>query len=527
MSNIIHLLHQHTKNRPDHLAFAWGKDEGISYQAFTHKISALSAGLKRLGIKKSDRVLIFLPLSLELYLSMFAVQQIGAIAVFLDSWARRDQLRLCAEVASPQAIISFEKAFLSLQDIPELMQIPIQIVSGKNERSYTAQLLSLLETSESAPIEPVDPDDTALITFTTGSSGTPKGANRTHRFLASQHDALKNVIPYLQKDTDLPTFPIFALNNLASGVTTILPKIDLAIPSPQDGAILTDQILKHQITCTTLSPSLFIKVAQSCHEQKIELSSLRRIVTGGAPISRDHVAQFKTIAPAANILVLYGSTEVEPISHIAADEMLKASQKGEGVNVGPISKELDYKFIEIRKEPIYLAEKGWKEWEVKKGEIGELVVSGPHVCEGYYNNKEAFYKTKIQDPNGKIWHRTGDLGSIDDNGCLWIVGRVHSAILREGRFLFPVQAELLLRQIPFVDQAAFLGIQDPLLGEKTCAVISIKKGAQAPPDLSNFITKWLEQSHFPVDEVKLIDVIPMDPRHHSKVEYKTLLEMLQ
>lgn len=525
-NNIIHLLHKHSSTRPNHLAFKWGA-EAISYKEFTQKISSVANGLKKLGIEKGDRVLIFVPLSLELYLSMFAVQQLGAIAVFLDSWARRDQLSLCAEIAAPIAMISFERAFLGLQDIPELVKIPTKIVVGPANQSYSAPLETLSKAEEECSIESVALDDTALITFTTGSSGTPKGANRTHRFLAAQHEALRQVIPYSESDTDLPTFPIFALNNLASGVTTILPEIDLANPSLQDGETLANQILKHQISCSTLSPSLFIKVANYCYEKKIQLPFLRRVVTGGAPISNDNVAQFKTIAPTAKILVLYGSTEVEPIAHIEADEMLADCEKGEGVNVGPISKDLDYKFIRITKESILLNDRGWEEWEVNKGDVGELIVSGPHVCEGYYNNEEAFYRAKIRDEKGKIWHRTGDLGSVDDRGCLWFVGRVHNAILRDGKFLFPVQAELLLKKMAFVQQAAFLGLEDPLLGERACVVVSLKTQIDESSNLAKQISNLLEKHNIPVDEVKFVENIPMDPRHHSKVEYSQLIKTLQ
>ena len=306
----------------------------------------------------------------------------------------------------------------------------------------------------------------------------------------------------------------------------MLTEIDLANPSLQDGEILTNQILKHQISCSTLSPSLFIKVANYCYEKKIQLPSLRRVVTGGAPISKDNVAQFKTIAPTAKILVLYGSTEVEPIAHIEADEMLADCEKGEGVNVGPISKDLEYKFLRITKETIRLGNLGWEEWEVNKGEVGELVVSGPHVCEGYYNNEEAFYRAKIRDEHGKVWHRTGDLGSVDGRGCLWFVGRVHNAILRDGKFLFPVQTELLLKKMAFVQQAAFLGLKDPLLGERACVVVSLKSQTDKSSDLTKQISKLLEKHQIPVDEVKFVENIPMDPRHHSKVEYANLRKQL-
>src|SRR6185503_17258762 len=109
-----------------------------------------------------------------------------------------------------------------------------------------------------APIEAVASEQTALITFTTGSTGTPKGANRTHRFLSAQHQALRRIIPYEPGDLDLPAFPIFSLNNLASGVSTVVPAINLAAPSPSDSAALCNQIQHGRVTCATLSPSMFV-----------------------------------------------------------------------------------------------------------------------------------------------------------------------------------------------------------------------------------------------------------------------------
>lgn len=527
IGNIIHLLHKHAENDPDRLALIWGSGQSISYSDLAQKIGSLARGFQKLGIEKGDRVLIFLPFGLDLYLSMFAVQHLGAIAVFLDSWARRDQLGLCAQIARPKAMVSSEKAFQLSKEIPEMDQIPIKIAAGPS-KEYSIRLEALSGGKKSCPIEPVNPDDTALITFTTGSSGIPKGANRTHHFLAEQHRVLAEVIPYRGDEIDLPVFPIFALNNLASGITTLLPAIDLAAPTAKDGEILAEQIEAYSISCCTLSPSLFMQIAASCRKS---LPSLERVVTGGAPIGNDHVERFKTIAPKAEIIILYGSTEVEPISHIEANEMLAYSQTRaqirEGVNVGRISSGLNYKFLKITKEEIDLEKSGWPDWEAEKGKPGELIVSGSHVCEGYYNDEAAFKKAKIRDPNGTIWHRTGDVGTIDEEGYLWFVGRVHNAICRAGQLLFPVHPEMLLKKLPFVRQAAYLGLPDLKLGEKACAIVALQAEIEKNRSFIDKIGDFLKEHRIPADEIKIIDEIPMDPRHHSKVEYSKLAMQLQ
>jgi acyl-CoA synthetase (AMP-forming)/AMP-acid ligase II len=541
-NNVICFLEEHARLSPERIALEWVSREtmhgwnGVSplihalikNKDFYEKICTVSAGLKRLGISKGDRVIIFVPLSLELYLTMFAVQRSGAIAVFLDSWARKGHLGVCAQVVRPKAMISFEKALELCLGVPELANIQVKIVVGPHEKRYTSDLEKLLRCTEGVEIEPVESNDTALITFTTGSSGVPKGADRTHKFLAAQHRALDKEIPYIEKDVDLPVFPIFSLNNLAAGVTTVLPAIDLASPSDRDAAIIVSQIFSQKISCCTVSPSIFIKIAQHCRINNIVLDTLRRVVTGGAPVSKDNVRDFKAIAPQAEILVLYGSTEVEPIAGIEANEMLQDKSEGEGVNVGRISPDLEYKFIRIFRGNIELGPKGWQEWEVEKGKAGELVVSGAHVCENYYNNPEAFKSTKIKEANGKIWHRSGDVGILDEKGRLWLVGRVHNTIVRQNEYLFPVHAEILLKRLDFVRQSAFLGIEDAKLGERACAVFSLKDGfkRELKEQYANTIMKLLRDNKIPVDEVRMVEEIPMDPRHHSKVEYSKLREML-
>lgn len=541
-NNVISFLDKHAQLFPGKVALQWVirkiiqawdgtsnlSHESITYKDLVGKINAVSGGLKKIGIGKGDRVIIFVPLSVELYVTMFAVQRLGAIAVFLDSWARKDHLGVCAQVVAPKAMISFEKAFQLCAAVPELANIQVKVVVGPHEMNYISDLESLLKSPRQADIEPVESNDTALITFTTGSSGVPKGANRTHKFLAAQHRALDKEIPYQEDDRDLPVFPIFSLNNLAGGVTTILPAIDLAAPSDKDAAIIINQFFSANITCCTVSPSIFVNIAEYCRKNQIILKNLRRIVTGGAPVSKDNIKNFKAIAPTAEILVLYGSTEVEPIAHIEANEMLQDESEREGVNVGRISEDLDYKFIKISRKNVEISEKGWQEWEVEKGKAGELIVSGAHVCENYYNNLEAFKATKIKEATGKIWHRTGDVGILDERGRLWLVGRVHNTIVRENEYLFPVHSEILLKRLDFVRQAAFLGIEDVKLGEKAFAVFSLKEGFK-PENIEKYVAairNILGENKIPVDEVKIVKEIPMDPRHHSKVEYSKLKEMI-
>jgi acyl-CoA synthetase (AMP-forming)/AMP-acid ligase II len=546
-NNVVSFLKEHKNKFPNNKILSWVNPEdlkkwngdintAIPHQSVTvseldFMVGILSHEFKNLGIQFNDRVILFLPMSLYMYAAMFALQKMGAIPTFLDSWARRDQMGVSAKVAKPAAMISADRAFMYLSDVPEINEIKIKIVAGAVTSSiaYVARLEELLGKKIYDDEAPVEKEHTALITFTTGSSGTPKGADRSHRFLAAQHYALNRHLPYGSADKDLPVFPIFSLNNLAAGVETIIPAIDVGQPAATDAAVLYVQMKSSGVTCTTLSPSLFNELANFCIAKNLKLDFLKRVVTGGAPISRDDVTRMKSVAEKAEILVLYGSTEVEPMAHIEATEMLADTSDQDpeiveiGVNVGHIDSGLKYHFIKISKENVFInGQSDWNQQLALPHEVGELIVAGEHVCEKYFNNDEAFFRAKIRDEKGIVWHRTGDLGLVDEKDNLWIVGRVHNAIKRSENYFFPVRAEIILKKFSFVQKAAFLGVPDTLLNEKTYAVFSTVPGLNEIEKYKNEIRRVMEKNNFIVDEIIHIDDIPMDPRHHSKVEYDIL-----
>jgi acyl-CoA synthetase (AMP-forming)/AMP-acid ligase II len=542
-NNALSFLEINGERFPDKTALKWVQNtiagawdgtsslihESLSYRDLVRKSACIARGLKNVGLVSGNRVIMYLPMSPELYLTMFAVLRIGAVAVFLDTWATKEQIGFCVSRTRPSAMISTEKAFTLVAAVPELRAIPVKITAGGYSAEFACDLASLLVEKEEEIMEPVCPETPALITFTTGSSGLPKGAVRTHGFLAAQHRSLNRCIPYHKEDIDLTTFPIFSLNSLASGITVVLPAINLTAPSQNDPRLLAEQISSARVTCCMLSPQLFSDVAEYCGKNRMELSTLRRAATGGAPVGKETIRKFRTIAPQASVLVLYGSTEAEPIASIEAEEMLKDTGEEIGVNVGRIVDDLEFKFIKIHRGPVELGAKGWNEWESATAEAGELVVSGSHVCHEYYQDPASFCANKIQDTNGKVWHRTGDVGVLDPRGRLWIIGRVHNAILRSGWYLYPVRAEMLLKTLTFVRQAAYVGIADASSGERACAVISLHRESH-PEDSATYeliARSALEGKGIPVDEVRIIEEIPMDPRHRSKVEYSILREMVK
>jgi acyl-CoA synthetase (AMP-forming)/AMP-acid ligase II len=278
-----------------------------------------------------------------------------------------------------------------------------------------------------------------------------------------------------------------------------------------------------------------------CLEKGEKLPELRRVAAGGAAVSRDVVEEFTKIAPNAELVVMYGSTEAEPMTHITGKEMLAQRSVTEddpelvdaGVNVGHFADGLQFKFIKIVRGPVEInSDDQWSQLEVPQGHVGELLVAGEHVCRAYYNNPDAFKKSKIRDHKDIVWHRTGDLARVDDKGYVWIVGRIHNVIERDGNYLFPVQAEVVLKRQPYTRLAAYLGVPDEKLGEKTVCVIAPKnineiKDEKLCKERETESRRVMTKNGIPVDQVIFHPDIPMDLRHRSKVEYGVLRDELK
>ena len=498
--------------------------DSINWEDLLTRVEKASRGLSENGFKKGDRALLFIPMSVDLYVAMFAVFRLGGVAVFLDAFARQTQLEACAKLANPKAFFGSPEAHFLRSFLPETLgQIPIQIVSsGESDGALT---FAQLEGGD-GPIPSmalVSAEDTALVTFTTGSSGVPKGANRTHGFLSAQHHALATELPFEAGESDMPAFPIFLLHNIACGLTTVVPAVNFTQPAASDPHRVLRQLLHEDLHTASMSPALLESLSKLCIQQGKPLP-LRRLFTGGAPVGPELVRLVEQAAPEADLLIFYGSTEAEPIAHISGREMLdwistdSDFSNQEGVCVGHLSSLIQLALIPIQKGPVELGEDPMMTHHLSDGHVGEVVVAGDHVCTAYYENHQAFLDNKIREGE-RIWHRTGDLGRIDAKKRLWLVGRVHNAIHRNGRLLFPVGPEQILKRCPGVKQAAYLGIPNPKLGEETWAVITLE------PDHSvnlERLKKELEDAGFPVDTMTTTEKIPMDPRHNSKVDYGKL-----
>lgn len=516
--NIAEVLHTRASERGDAPALIdmhRGRDR-ITTFAELERASARGARLLlESGLGSGDTVLILHPMSAELYIAVMALFRAGMTAMFLDPSAGREHIERCCALRPPAALIASPKAHLLRLVSPALRRIPRHLCFSRFMPGCIPWSRSGL-LDPHLPVTPCEPDWPALITFTSGSTGLPKAAVRSHGFLLAQHRVLERAIRLTAGAVDLTTLPVFVLANLASGVTSLLPDADLRQPGAIKAAPILSQIERHHPGSVAASPALLERLCDACEASGRPVSGFRYVFTGGAPVFPDHLERFTASFAGAEVVAVYGSTEAEPIAHIARKEMTAADMAdmsaGAGLLVGRPVDEILVRVLAPRwGTPLdVLDDREFSALCLPGGEVGEIVVSGGHVLKGYLNGV-GDGETKFR-VNGETWHRTGDSGYFDGAGRLWLLGRT-SAIIRDDRgALHPFAVECAARRIPSVLRAA-------LLGRNGRRILFVQPSAGAPVNAAAVgeALGWAR-----LDEVREIHEIPLDRRHSAKVDYGRL-----
>jgi len=504
MNNITDLFFEAAKQYPQNIAIIEDENK-ITYQDLAEDVKFTAGYLKEKGIKKGDRVLIFVPMSIDLYRIVLSVFYIGATAVFLDEWVSKKRMELCCKIAECKVFIAIPKikvlSFLS----KELRRIPIKL-NAKFKKTVKSEKESL------------DINHPALITFTTGSTGIPKAAVRSHLKLNEQFKALSDEVKPKETDIDITLLPIVLFINLGVGATSVIFKFNQKKPDKINFTKLINLINDLKVNKITSSPFVVNKLASEILTNKISLFGLEKIFTGGAPVFPEDAGLLIKAFSNSQIKIIYGSTEAEPISSVNAEDIVKLKNdlSVKGLYVGDIHKSTKLKIIQIKDEILEnLTEDEFIKQEEGTNKIGEIIVSGSHVLDKYFNNPEAFRRNKII-VNGVLWHRTGDSGKVDDAGKLFLTGRCNSLIKKDGSYISPFIYESILQEVKNVDTATVLEIN-----KKIVLICQLKKDTDK--EETDIKIKSLNLKY---DSIKYIKKIPRDPRHHSKIDYESLRKYL-
>ncbi len=499
--NIVDLFAEAAKKNPNKAAIIF-ENKTISFGELEMQVTETSYYFIAKGIEKGDRVFVLVPMSINLYRIVLALFKIGATAVFIDEWVSSKRMQECCKVVQCKAMIGIFKIRLLSNFLPELRKIPIRL--GVN---YTAA-----HSNKSLPS--TNKKDTALITFTTGSTGTPKAAKRTHEFLYYQFEALIKIIQPQQDDVDMPVLPIVLLINLGTGSTSVIANYKSAKPTSLQPEQIINQLKTYSVNRITASPFFIKQVSKHIVNHDISIDNIRKIFTGGAPVFPKEAELFIKAFNKAKIEIIYGSTEAEPISLIDVDE-LKNEQINihkKGLKVGKIDSSIEIKIVQITNQNFVInSENELLNITLSANETGEIIVKGKHVLNEYFNNENALKRNKIF-IGDVCWHRTGDCGSLDENEILYLTGRCTSIINNQGKYLSPFTYENYFQSMDHVENGTII-----LLKSKITAVIELKDRSK-----KEFVRNTIKENNHELDDIIFIKKIPRDPRHNTKIDYEKL-----
>lgn len=496
--NIVATLEKY----PERIALIEKSGRTYTYKELKNYITGARSALVKKGVKKGSKVLVFVPMSLELYALLEALFSLGATAIFLDPWMKGKKMGSVIRQVQPELFVVTKRIARLAMFLPSTWKL----------KKWKFETFAPNE--EDWIIEPnIKGTDNALITFTSGTSGEPKGANRTFSFLKAQEQSLQHHlkgeehIAYI----DYTNFPIVGLADLAMGNTVVIPRINLMKIHKSDSLELATHLKDSGAMRLIVSPSLLSKINEGTKEISIE--TLQHVVTGGAPISNSLIKNCLENHRHISFEAIYGSTEAEPIAMCTFKDV--ASQFDhplKGVFVGTPITDIDIKIVRFKQD--HIDAQYFRENELTDTEIGEVVVTGSHVNKNYYNNPAAFKKAKIVDDNNTIWHRTGDIGYLE-NGKLYLVGRDHRIYEKQGTRHYPYPIE------QFVE--LHFGLQDVGYVQKKSGefIMYIGSGQQVN---STEIREKIVAEGYPCDQVIVwSESLPRDARHKSKLQIEKLI----
>jgi len=524
--NLCQILQRHAKAfpfRPAIIDSGTASTRVASFAQLEEEVSEAATLLQAAGVRPLDVVLLYVPLQRELISLLLAVFRLGAQALFIDPTYSPDKVNHCLRLARPKFLV-LDKRINMLGMMAPLFGIKRVITFCRPDDGIQHTLKDCLNyktgntpVSSKESIARVGANHPALITFTSGSTGMPKGIVRSHGFLVDQAALLKETLPsqtpgdYMQV---LTTLPMFILSTLAAGDTAIIPAKDDSALLHQLKYLAPDRLL--------CAPQTLGKISELLSTNAIALNTIKDVVVGGGPVFPELLAKMRAVMPAAVLTTVYGSTEAEPICHksYTPGECIKTNRGLPlGKNIDAIDlRVIDAKLLRNKKEAVILTTEQFEAMCLPAGADGEIVVSGDHVIKSYLGNV-GNNQTKIE-VQGHTYHRTGDAGYFDDNGEVFLTGRVDAAIYLNGRTIYPLTVELMAMENKSIARCAFVQIRG-------LAMLALELKANRPKkEVLRELTKVFEQAEIKIDRYIAIKSLPVDQRHQSKIVYSKLRKRL-
>jgi long-chain acyl-CoA synthetase len=454
----------------------------------------VAAGLRAAGIGRGEAVGLQLPNIPQFLVTYLGVLKAGAVVVPMNVLLKGPEVEHYLRDSQARAVITWDgvageaaKGAHAAGDVPVYV-----VVTGMGSIPEGARDASELSAAVegSFDIEPTDPTDTAVILYTSGTTGRPKGAELTHFQLYMNCDLAGRLIGAERDDvvlTVLPLFHVFGLSSIANlclraGATmTLVPRFEVTH--------VLEVIQRDRATIFAGVPTMFIALLHAPDLDAYDLSSLRASFSGGASIPGEVVRAFEARFGIA-VLEGYGLSETASSASFNRFEARKVA------SVGKAMWGVELRVVDEEDKPL----------PPGPDHPGEIVIRGHNVMKGYHNQPEA---TAEAMKNG--WFHTGDIGYMDDDGFYFIVDRKKELIIRGGYNVYPREIEEVLHAHPAVAAAAVIGVPDDRLGEEVAAVVALKPGQSVTEaELIAFCKERVAAYKYP-RTIRFLDALPMGP----------------
>ena len=505
----IHRFLTDTASRnPDYIAYTFNETD-TSYRELNEKVNKFALVLKNIGVRKGDRVALIMINSPVYVIAFFAVMKLGGIVANISVGIQGEELTRCLNNSGAQTAVTLDIFAPNIYRVvknTEVKNIILHSVFGLEKKIRREEgmpepqiYLDLLASVEDAaePSEEISPSDVAVLQYTSGSTGAPKAATLTHHNIVAS--VLQSNVWMGVKGAGnaaviciIPFFHVFGMSScllvsvLKGYRMILLPRIDL-----MDILSLMKTLETYQPISFPAVPSLWSAVVlNSSDTARAQFSSIRVAVSGGAPLAPSVHDKFEELT-GRKIMEAYGLSEASSATHI--------TPYPEGAPRGSIGLPLpDTEAI------IMDMDTGQKECPV--GEIGELVVKGPQIMQGYWND-EKLTAAVLRDG----WFYTRDMARMDKDGYFYLVDRKDDLIISNGFNIYPGQIEDVLKRHPKIRDAAVIGTPDRTKGQAIIAVIALKEGMEG--DKEEFLKYCKENMpDYRLPKAILIrDEIPRDP----------------
>ena len=458
----------------------------ISFAQLQENTQRLANALKTCGVKKGDRVAIYLPNCPEYIYSYLAIFCLGAVGVPLDYMLKEDELISCLSHSETKFLIAKTKEEVSFSSIKSAVSSLDKIIFcyGKISGELAYEELVSKENADLTATK-ITERDPALIMYTSGTTGRPKGILLNYRHLDGSPKAMEFFVDLTNQDIKLCALPLSHIAGLIYIQNCIMFGITLILMDRFNPFEFLRNIETYKITCFHIVPAMYTAMLSVKEIEKFNLSSLRWVVVFGAPSSPEILHKFHQHCPNAKFLNGWGMTETCPPNTVTP----MGSDKIE--SVGKPSPHGEIKIFDDNDR------------ELPAGDIGEIVIRGWVVMEGYYKDEET---NKALIRNG--WFYTGDLGRLDKEGFLYIVGRKKEMIKVAGQIVYAPEVEAALQRHEAVSEAAVIGIPDKLRGEAVKAFVVLKeKNSISSDELRYFIKEHV--AHFKIPHsIEILDSLP-------------------